>query len=84
MFRYVCVEEFLFNREHGHYRSFGIRAFHDYCEVAFLSDISTDVSFVDFMAALCTRLQLDPIHLMDVMEDMIGLFPFPDHHPILF
>ena len=39
--------------------------------IAVTSDISLDKSLVERLAETCTRLQLDPIHLMDVVMDAI-------------
>ena len=39
--------------------------------IAVTADISSDPSLVERLAETCTRLQLDPIHLMDVILDAI-------------
>ena len=36
-----------------------------------IPDISTDYDAVTHVAALCTREQLDPIHLFDIIQDML-------------
>ena len=73
IFRYALISEQLFSSELGHYRSFGIRAFQKtecgWREVAFVSDVSTDRAAVEQLARRCTEGQLDPIHLLDVVED---------------
>ena len=75
MYRYVPSEEFLFSPFMGHYRSFGIAVF-QYTEKgwerkSFFSDVSTDPSFVTALAQRCTRGQLSPDHLLDVLFDSI-------------
>ena len=40
-------------------------------EVAFVSDVSTDRAAVEQLARRCTEGQLDPIHLLDVVEDAL-------------
>lgn len=75
IFRYALISEKLFSSELGHYRSFGIRAFQKtecgWREVAFVSDVSTDRAAVEQLARRCTEGQLDPIHLLDVVEDAL-------------
>ncbi len=75
IFRYALISEQLFSSELGHYRSFGIRAFQKtecgWREVAFVSDVSTDRAAVEQLARRCTEGQLDPIHLLDVVEDAL-------------
>lgn len=39
--------------------------------IAVTADISLDESLVERLAETCTRLQLNPIHLMDVIMDAI-------------
>ena len=75
MFRYLPFESEVSSPYIGAYRAFGLRVsqirdgFED--EVMLLPDISTNFSFVLHLAALLTRKQLDPIHLLDVMEDLL-------------
>ena len=75
IFRYALISEKLFSSELGRYRSFGIRAFQKtecgWREVAFVSDVSTDRAAVEQLARRCTEGQLDPIHLLDVVEDAL-------------
>lgn len=75
IFRYALVSEQLFSSELGHYRSFGIQAFQQtecgWREAAFVSDVSTDRAAVEQLARRCTEGQLDPIHLLDVVEDAL-------------
>ena len=75
IFRYALISEKLFSSELGRYRSFGIRAFQKtecgWREVAFVSDVSTDRAAVEQLARRCTDGQLDPIHLLDVVEDAL-------------
>ena len=69
IFRYALISEKLFSSE------LGIRAFQKtecgWREVAFVSDVSTDRAVVEQLARRCTEGQLDPIHLLDVVEDAL-------------
>lgn len=75
MFRYISVSEELSSPILGQYHSFGIAAqkavaghWQDVCRV---SDVSTDPVFVENLAARCTAGQLEPVHLLDVIEDAL-------------
>lgn len=72
---FLPVEQELFAPYIGHYRSYGIAAVclsHSHCEIpAFISDVSTDYSFVSYLADLFTRNHLDPLHLLDAIENFI-------------
>ena len=75
MFRYIPVSEELSSPLLGQYHSFGIAAqkevaghWQTCCQVA---DISTDPIFVENLAARCTAGQLEPVHLLDVIEDAL-------------
>ena len=43
----------------------------NYSYAAYIPDISCDKSFVDSLALRCSRGQLDPIHLLDVVLDAL-------------
>lgn len=40
------------------------------CQI--ISDVSLDRAFVEALARRCTAAQLDPCHLLDVVEDAIS------------
>lgn len=75
MFRYVPFEESLFSLSIGIYRSFGIAILqfvnHGWKQIDSISDVSTDYDFVATLAQRCTRGQLYPVHLIDVIQDSI-------------
>ncbi|MCI8441706.1 MAG: hypothetical protein HFG27_04125 [Provencibacterium sp.] len=75
MFLYLPIEEELHSPELGCYRSFGIAAFWvsegRMERMGFISDISTLETVVFLLACRCTKNQLYPIHLKDVVEDAI-------------
>ena len=75
MFHYLPVESRSYSPYIGHYRSFGLRVLHVSGgaeeEVMLLPDVSTDFRFVLRLAGILTKKQLDPIHLLDVIEDSI-------------
>ena len=75
VFLYLPIESERTSPYTGPYRIFGLQV----CnirdgvneEIIFLPDISTDASFVLRLVEIFNRKQLDPIHLMDVMEDLL-------------
>ena len=75
MVHYLPFENEVSSPYIGTYRAFGLRVlqnrngFED--ETMILPDISTNFPFVLRLAALLTRKQLSPIHLLDVMEDLL-------------
>lgn len=76
MVHYLPVEEHHSSPELGEYQSFGLRVVEsaqqqDDRDVMYLADISTDFLFVLHLAQLLTQHQLRPIHLLDVIEDLL-------------
>ncbi len=72
MFRYVVVQEDLFSPELGYYRSYGIGAVNSKGErVAFVSDVSPEKVVAEEIAKRCTRGQLAPEQLLDVVLNSI-------------
>ena len=75
MFRFQPIEQSLSSPELGGYRAYGIQAFVTTptgCEEAgFVSDVSCDLVFTARLAETCEQLQLDPVHLMDVILDAL-------------
>ena len=73
-YRVVCQK--LSAPELGPYTTYGILAARDLrgCQqvVQFISDVSLDRALVEALARRCTAAQLDPCHLLDVVEDAIG------------
>lgn len=76
MFRFRPVKQFLFSDELGEYVSYGIHVFlltpAGCAEAGFFSDISCDPGFVELLARRCTREQLDPLHLPDIVADALS------------
>lgn len=72
---YLVVKESLFLPYAGRYVSYGIKAVdvteNTQIDIVFVSDISMYLEIVLDIAQRCTLFQLDPIHLMDVIEDSI-------------
>ena len=72
MFQYTVVKETLEHCEIGPYTGYGIRTLEVSSsgseEVAFVSDVSCEQAFVEQLAALCTRLQLYPCHLLSLIH----------------
>lgn len=75
MFQYLPIQNKLYSPEIGAYQSFGLRVLRVQEgkdeEIMIIPDISTDFSFTLRLASLFTEKQLDPIHLLDVIVDMI-------------
>ena len=59
----------------GRYRTFGLRVLREDAEgdreLMILPDVSTDFEFTLRLASLFTRKQLSPLHLLDVLEDLL-------------
>mgnify|MGYP007100289389 CR=1 FL=1 len=75
MFLYLSIESEQASPYMGPYQAFGLRVYkvRDGVneEILCLPDISTDAAFVLHLADIFSREQLDPIHLPDVMEDLL-------------
>ena len=75
MIEYYTVKESLYNEEVGSFTAYGIGV----CEtnpytrktLKYISDVFLDQKKAEKIVGLCNRLQLDPIHLFDVVEDAI-------------
>lgn len=70
-FTYIPVREDLISPELGHYSSFEMEVLDKGTLSSKVSDISTDESLVTVLTQRCTAGQLDPIHLFNVIEDML-------------
>lgn len=75
MFQYLPIENEVFSPYLGWYRTFGLRVLRtggkEEAEVMILPDVSTDFGFVLRLAGLFTEKQLDPVHLLDVIGDLL-------------
>lgn len=77
MIQYIPFKEVRFSPYIGYYHSFGIAAIRftdlelDWQKEEVISDVSTDLSFVIQLSQRCTRGELSPIHLLDVVLDSI-------------
>lgn len=75
MYRYLPVENEVVSPYIGHYRTFGLRVLRTGErgdeEIMVLPDVSTDFGFVLRLASLFTVKQLDPLHLLDVIGDLL-------------
>ena len=73
IYRYLAVEQTLISSELGRYTAFGIAAQKQlpdgWRQIAFVPDVCTNAQQAQRLAQLCTQGQLEPIHLMDVIED---------------
>ena len=71
MFRYLPIENEVSSPYIGRHHTFGLRVFQEDEELMILPDISTDFDFTLRLASLFTRKQLSPLHLLDVLEDLL-------------
>nr|WP_325229853.1 DUF6514 family protein [uncultured Oscillibacter sp.] len=75
MYQYLPIENEAFSPYIGRYRTFGLRVLQveegEEREVMILPDVSTDFAFTLRLAGLCTQKQLSPLHLLDVLEDLL-------------
>ena len=73
MFLYFLTENTYTSTFSGHYRAYDISVFRLFeYRLRFLfcvSDVSTDEKLASLIVSRCNRLQLDPVHLHDVIED---------------
>ena len=75
MFLYLPIESEVNSPYLGTYRAFGLRVLRNEAgkdtELMILPDVSTDFNFTLHLASLFTKKQLDPLHLLDVLEDIL-------------
>ena len=75
MFLYLPIETELDSPYLGRYHTCGLRVLRAEDsweeEIKLVPDISTDLSFVLHLAELFTYQHLEPIHLLDVIEDSL-------------
>jgi len=74
LFLYRQFEENIyFDEEIGWHTTYGIKVYDsNNMEVMSISDVNINESFVNKLCEICTRIQLDPIHLYDVIEDSLA------------
>lgn len=75
MYQYLPIQNEVFSPEIGKYQTFGLRVLRIQDgkdqEIMIFSDVSTDFLFTLRLASLLTEKQLDPLHLLDVLSDII-------------
>lgn len=75
MYQYLPIEKEIDSPCIGHYRSFGLRVLQNEGEedqeLMVLPDVSTDFEFTLRLASILTKKQLSPLHLLDVLEDLL-------------
>lgn len=74
-FRFRAVKQNFFKTECGHYKAYSIcaeqQAPQGYINTLIIPDVSCDKEFAVQLAEQCTRKQLSPLHLLDVVLDML-------------
>lgn len=75
MYRYLPIKEKVVSEDLGTYTTYGIRVVYETesqsTEFGCMSDVFTDFDRSMRFAQLCTKEQLDPIHLLDVIENFL-------------
>jgi len=75
MYLYRHRHEVQYLNEVGYYETFGIEAYVGesgrWRKIKEVSDVTTDIDVVLNLVSICNKEQLDPIHLMNVIEDFI-------------
>ena len=74
--RYRAFKEVCWSAVLGSYDTCGIVWEGEPDEV--IHDVSTDWELVQRLAEACSRAQLDPVHLMDVVQDAVAEGRSPD------
>lgn len=75
MIEFYTVKESLYREEVGSFTAYGIGV----CEnnpckretLEYIPDVFLDKQKAERFVVMCNRLQLDPLHLLDVVEDAI-------------
>lgn len=75
MFIYETFVENLNNPHIGEYTAYGVVVYQavemEKKEIFKMSDVYTDAEEIKNLVQLCNKEQLDPIHFIDVVEDML-------------
>ena len=71
MYLYTVREDHLKTEEGDHYTVYGIEIWEAGERIQSVPDIFLHIYDVEALAALCNRLQLDPIHFREVAEDYL-------------
>lgn len=69
--RYSAKREVINSEEFGEYITYGIQIYNDGELIREISDVSTSERKVADLCECCNRLKLDPIHIDDVIEDIL-------------
>ena len=71
LYKYITIQGVFYHPDIGTYTSYGLKAMREGKEILAIPDVSLNKEFVESLATRCTDLQLDPIHLFDVVEDAL-------------
>ena len=71
MFRYEVISAFYHSMDGAKYVGYGLRAVCDGVPVVQIEDITDNEEELLLLAEECSRLQLEPVHLPDVVEDFL-------------
>ncbi|MDD6188113.1 MAG: DUF6514 family protein [Clostridiales bacterium] len=76
MIEYYAVKESLYREEIGAYTAYGIGVFeYDGDEkktLQYIPDVFLDEDKAEQLVDMCNRLQLEPVHLLNVVEDTVS------------
>ena len=74
MVRYSVFSQELSSRELGSYTGWGIQGREeDGSEAGRVEDLTEDREFAELVAAALNREQAEPVHLRDILEDLLGV-----------
>lgn len=71
MVTYCIQEEKLYHKDLGYYTAFAIKAFQNNKLVEFVSDVFLDKEKANSFVRQCNELQVDLVHLYDVIDDIL-------------
>ena len=70
-YRYVPIQETITSDELGTYVTYSISVRTVEEEIAFVHDVSTDLEEIQHLTDVCTKQELDPYHLEDIIQDFL-------------
>lgn len=71
-YTYKTEREELTSNDIGSYVSYGVSVYCENIRIIYISDISSEREVVEDLVYRCNKGRLDPIHLRDVIDDILG------------
>ena len=72
MIEFYTMKESLCSEDVGSFTTYGIGVCENHQHLEYISDVFLDQQKAEQFVVLCNRLQLDPLHLSDVVEDAVS------------